>query len=507
MVTFTSHKPRSFFLGVRDQFQQVPSDAEVMFLEKAESPVETFGGTTTMENITEALDEFDRLFNAGVASDAEILTLSRAFPDSPTYTQAAMGIPDESVMVVGGPASVELIDREGHLITTGALRTAFKKYMENFRTRNAMVLHSDVQVGWALPAYITKGGQIYKSDVNDKVLFFICEIRNDTKIADRVRDQIKQGKLKSYSIAGSATKVQNMTKGLMPYMQVDDMELAEVTVCEKGVNQGASFDLLKADMSEQTGKVSKEQCGYRESTPAELAMNIACGSCIYFNEQENSCETVSGDIEADDYCTLYKPEEDSPHTLDTEEEEGISIEIHLSKREDGSIDFTRSFLDLIKTKEDIPDHLSGDEIENLITRFKAPHSMEDSVLDDVIMPRNPDQDTEPTSAAEVPPEQQAKWDAEDEEESDIDKLQKFLTKFDPIPDGWFSNTGNALKTGLKPTPADVTVDTKWEVEEGDNITAMVKYLSDAQQQWTLNEEPPSFNWGPYGLQNKSNLGN
>ena len=53
----------------------------------------------------------------------------------------------------------------------------------------------------------------------------------------------------------------------------------------------------------------------------------------------------------------------------------------------------------------------------------------------------------------------------------------------------------------------MTVDTKWEVEEGDNITAMVKYLSDAQQQWTLNEEPPSFNWGPYGLQNKSNLGN
>ena len=27
----------------------------------------------------------------------------------------------------------------------------------------------------------------------------------------------------------------------------------------------------------------------------------------------------------------------------------------------------------------------------------------------------------------------------------------------------------------------------------------------AQQQWTLDEEPPNFNWGPYGLQNKSNL--
>ena len=30
-------------------------------------------------------------------------------------------------------------------------------------------------------------------------------------------------------------------------MQVDELELAEVTVCEKGVNQGASFDILKAE--------------------------------------------------------------------------------------------------------------------------------------------------------------------------------------------------------------------------------------------------------------------
>ena len=67
----------------------------------------------------------------------------------------------------------------------------------------------------------------------------------DTKIAQKVLDQINDGKLKSYSIAGSATKTQNMQKGLMPYMQVDEMELAEVTVCEKGVNQAAGFDILK----------------------------------------------------------------------------------------------------------------------------------------------------------------------------------------------------------------------------------------------------------------------
>ena len=98
-----------------------------------------------------------------------MLTLSRAFPNNDLYTNALkkMGISDDDSLVVGGPASIELVDREGHLITSEALEGAFKKYMENFRTRNVMVMHSDVQVGHALPAYISKSGQIFKSGVND----------------------------------------------------------------------------------------------------------------------------------------------------------------------------------------------------------------------------------------------------------------------------------------------------------------------------------------------------
>ena len=167
-----------------------------MLLEKAQS------GRTTVEDIQDALDEYQRLWKAGIASKAEVLTLSRAFPDAPEYTEAASEFEDSYPVVVGGPASVELIDREGHMITTNALERAFKRYMANFRTRNAMVLHSDVQVGWALPAYISKGGQIFKSGVDSKGLYFICEIRDDTRIANRVIDQINDGKLRSYSIAG-----------------------------------------------------------------------------------------------------------------------------------------------------------------------------------------------------------------------------------------------------------------------------------------------------------------
>ena len=221
----------------QDMYQSIADDASITVIEKQ-------FGRTTAQDITEALDEYKRLFKAGIASDAEILTLSRAYPKDPIYKKAAKDIDSEPV-VVGGPASVELIDREGHLITTDALKKAFASYMSNFRTRNTMVLHSDVQVGWALPAYISKTGQVFKSGVDEKGLFFVTEIRKDTKIANRVLEQINEGKLKSYSIAGSATKTQNLQKGLMPYMQVDEMELAEITVCEKGVNQAAGFDILK----------------------------------------------------------------------------------------------------------------------------------------------------------------------------------------------------------------------------------------------------------------------
>ena len=245
-------------------------DSPVIFLEKATD------GRTTLDDIKSALDEYKRLYKAGLASPAEMLTLTRAYPDNDIYSKQIqkMGIGDDDSLVVGGPASIELVDREGHLITTNALGKAFKKYMSNFRTRNAMVLHSDVQVGWALPAYISKGGQIFKSGVDDKGLFFITELRNDTKIAKKVMEQINEGKLKSYSIAGSATKTQTIQKGLQSVMQVDELELAEVTVCEKGVNQGASFDILKAEDAATSSCIDGSCLIKEEDSREEPKMNI-----------------------------------------------------------------------------------------------------------------------------------------------------------------------------------------------------------------------------------------
>lgn len=220
------------------------ADESIIFLDKAD------GGKVTMDDVQEGLQEYKRLFKAGLASPAEILTLHRAYPDVPKYANVVEILDlsgDSEPTVIGGPASVELVDREGHLITSDALEDAFRRYMDNFRTRNVMVMHSDVQVGHALPVYISRGMQIFKSGVEGDNLFFISELRDDTKIANKVKEQITSGKMRSYSIAGSATKTKNISKGADSYMQVDALELAEITICEKGVNQGAHFEIMKAE--------------------------------------------------------------------------------------------------------------------------------------------------------------------------------------------------------------------------------------------------------------------
>ena len=256
---------------------EIQQDSPIIFLEKATD------GKVALEDISKALDEYERLYKAGFATPAELLTLSRAYPENDEYSKALqkMGIGDDDSLVIGGPASIELIDREGHLITTKALEPAFEKYMNNIRNRNVMVLHSDVQVGWALPAYISSEGSIFKSGVDDTGLFFIAELRNDTKISKKVRDQISSGQMKSYSIAGSALKTQTIEKGLLKVMQVDELELAEVTICEKGVNQEAGFEILKGDnvptksCSDGSCLTKMQECDCQNATPEVETKPIA----------------------------------------------------------------------------------------------------------------------------------------------------------------------------------------------------------------------------------------
>ena len=50
-------------------------------------------------------------------------------------------------LVVAGYASVEMVDKQGDLITRDALKNAFDGFMKSQEFRNVQLAHSNIQVG------------------------------------------------------------------------------------------------------------------------------------------------------------------------------------------------------------------------------------------------------------------------------------------------------------------------------------------------------------------------
>ena len=211
-----------------------------------------------MSGPVEILQKGGEKFDSGI--ETEVKTLLNYYKadknlltPAETISLARLGyieksdINEDDILVLGGWASVAVVDREGHLITTDALKKALDNFMHNRMTRNIQILHSDVQAGWALPFYVMKDGTVRKTRVYDnKGLFLVCEIRNDLQVVKQVRDEIENGNIRSFSIAGTARSKQLMTKAGKTFYQIDALELAEVSVCEVPVNQESHFTILKS---------------------------------------------------------------------------------------------------------------------------------------------------------------------------------------------------------------------------------------------------------------------
>ena len=230
--------------GNRGYYTSLLATDAILFLEKSQV------GMTTREDIKFAIDEYEKYIRAGIATPAMILTVHRFYGSKSPYKQLikekGLNKEENESVVVGGPASVVVIDKEGHLITANALEKAFKEYMKNVWTRNMNVYHSDVQAGWCLPAYISGTGKIFRSGVNREGLWVVAEVREDTRVARRLIEEIEKGTIRSFSIGGSAIKTDWKKRGSQSFMQIDEMELQEITFCEEGVNQGAHFEILKS---------------------------------------------------------------------------------------------------------------------------------------------------------------------------------------------------------------------------------------------------------------------
>ena len=153
-----------------------------------------------------------------------------------------------SDLVVAGYASVELVDKQGDLITKEALKDAFTKFMENSGYRNVQLAHSNIQIGEVVKEHTDNNGRVWKSEVDDVGMFVVVKLRNDIEKAREVAAEIRKGNLRGFSIGGQAFKRMNKSdKEHGSYTEISKLELHEVTICEKGINAEATFRILKED--------------------------------------------------------------------------------------------------------------------------------------------------------------------------------------------------------------------------------------------------------------------
>ena len=174
-----------------------------------------------------------------------MLTMQR-----PTISEGLTLLKSGNDLVVAGYASVELVDKQGDMITRGALKSAFDGFMKSDKYRNVQLAHSNIQVGEVIDSYIDSNGRMWKSEVDDTGMFVVVKMRNDIEKAREVASEIRKGSLRGFSIGGQAFKrVRKSDAEHGDYQEISKMELHEITICEKGINPEAQFRILKEDTS------------------------------------------------------------------------------------------------------------------------------------------------------------------------------------------------------------------------------------------------------------------
>ncbi len=173
-------------------------------------------------------------------------------------TEGSFNILKSDELVIGGYASIEVVDKQNDLITLSALEEAVKKYMEVKKYRNVMSNHSNVQVGEVIEKYRDKHGMLHKTHVDDVGFYVVIKLRDDIEKAKEISRGIRKGTLRSFSIGGQAlSKRKKTSKELGEYNEIDKLELHEVTICEKGINPEAKFDILKEERDTMSEKLEK----------------------------------------------------------------------------------------------------------------------------------------------------------------------------------------------------------------------------------------------------------
>jgi HK97 family phage prohead protease len=221
--------------------------------------------------------------------------------------------------MIGGYASIEIVDKQNDLITLPALKEAVIKFMKDSKFRNVMTNHSNVQVGEVVDSYRDSTGRLWKSEVDDVGFFVVIKLRDDIEKAKEVGRNIRKGSLRSFSIGGQALqKVKKSNENLGEYNEISKLELHEITICEKGINPEARFDILKQDKGDNNMSDKLEKALAELDTLLEEVNTLRKEEELLDDEKGMKETEMTDETEMGDYGMDKEDEEDMEMADETE---------------------------------------------------------------------------------------------------------------------------------------------------------------------------------------------
>lgn len=212
-------------------------------------------------------------------------------------------------MIIWGPASVEVVDKEGDKIRASALEEALPQLL---RRQRLSLEHSDQLVGEILDSFETDesitvevGNKTFEReefptgvlelDDMEPSLFVAGKLWDDTRQSRQAQEDIQNGDLDSYSISGESLVATTKYEGGDVVNDIKELDLSAVTLCEEGMNQEAKFGVVsKAEGDARTDdgdKIESSQAAVSKGARGSAGVHSSGEIRIVKNMGDNESES------------------------------------------------------------------------------------------------------------------------------------------------------------------------------------------------------------------------
>lgn len=420
---------------------------------------------TYKSNVDNLVKEFNRALDDVRENDEEVdseenVTVDKSSDDLPTVKfkmESTTGIMplfkgDDGDMVIWGPASVEVVDKEGDRIRGEALENALPQLL---RRQRLSLEHSDQLVGEILESFETDEEitvevdgktftrnefptDVLEMDDMETSLFVAGKVWDDTRQSRQAQEDIENGDIDSYSISGESLVATTKYEEGDVVNDIKELDLSAVTLCEEGMNQKAKFGVVSKangdtrdtdegdnDESVQAGvsKGTRGSAGIHANGEIQIVKNMSEDETPS-DEDEDVQETVSLDDVREEFKNVVDealPDDDLASKSDIvskDELESFIEEKTLGKDEIRSIaQKTAEEVFAEKAGDDFPPEEEDEEDEEEMSEDEPPVDEDEPEVDEEVAPEE----------EEEPPEDKGDEDFEDEppmDEEDDDEEMK-----------------------------------------------------------------------------------